>query len=63
MLKPSCMKYLQKGIENHNGEPELKPGDVVTTGTLTDAKPIVAGEEWSAVFSGFTTMHLSINCI
>ena len=59
----SALKYLQKGIENHNGEPELKPGDVVTTGTLTDAMPILAGEEWSAVFSGFTTMHLSIKCI
>ena len=58
----SALKYLQKGIENHNGEPELQAGDVVTTGTLTDAKPILAGEEWSAVFTGFTTMHLSIKC-
>ena len=59
----SALKYLQKGIENHEGEPELKPGDIVTTGTLTDAKPILAGEEWSALFTGVTTMHISIKCI
>lgn len=32
------------------GAPELQPGDVVTTGTWTDAWPIAAGETWHAVF-------------
>ena len=59
----SALKYLQKGIENYDGEPELKLGDIVTTGTLNDAMPILAGEEWSAVFKRFTTMYLSIKCI
>lgn len=31
--------------------PELLPGDVVTTGTWTDAWPIAAGETWQANFS------------
>ena len=33
------------------GAPDLAPGDVVTTGTWTDAWPIKAGERWSAAFS------------
>ena len=33
------------------GAPDLLPGDVVTTGTWTDAWPVAAGEHWSARFS------------
>ena len=33
------------------GAPDLLPGDVVTTGTWTDAWPIAAGEAWQANFS------------
>ena len=33
------------------GAPELLAGDVVTTGTWTDAWPVQAGEQWSASFS------------
>ena len=32
------------------GAPELMPGDVVTTGTWTDAWPVAAGEQWQAAF-------------
>ncbi len=32
------------------GAPDLMPGDVVTTGTWTDAWPVVAGQRWSAKF-------------
>ena len=32
------------------GAPDLQPGDVVTTGTWTDAWPVAAGEQWTAVF-------------
>lgn len=33
------------------GAPELQPGDVVTTGTWTDAWPVQRGESWTAAFS------------
>ena len=33
------------------GAPDLRPGDVVTTGTWTDAWPVASGESWSAEFS------------
>jgi 2-keto-4-pentenoate hydratase len=32
------------------GAPDLQPGDVVTTGTWTDAWPVRPGETWSAQF-------------
>ncbi len=32
------------------GAPALRPGDVVTTGTWTDAWPVAAGENWVAQF-------------
>ena len=33
------------------GAPDLLPGDVVTTGTWTDAWPVAPGEHWAARFS------------
>lgn len=33
------------------GAPDIQPGDVVTTGTWTDAWPVRAGERWTAQFS------------
>jgi 2-keto-4-pentenoate hydratase len=33
------------------GAPDLQPGDVVTTGTWTDAWPVAPGERWRAEFS------------
>jgi 2-oxo-3-hexenedioate decarboxylase len=32
------------------GAPDLNPGDVVTTGTWTDAWPVTPGEQWVAEF-------------
>ncbi|HYD94963.1 MAG TPA: fumarylacetoacetate hydrolase family protein [Noviherbaspirillum sp.] len=33
------------------GAPDLQPGDVVTTGTWTDAWPVEGGQTWTARFS------------
>ena len=33
------------------GAPDVLPGDVVTTGTWTDAWPVAAGQTWSVAFS------------
>ena len=33
------------------GAPDLLPGDVVTTGTWTDAWPVEVGERWTGAFS------------
>lgn len=34
------------------GAPDVQPGDVVTTGTWTDAWPVHRGETWRAAFDG-----------
>lgn len=44
------------------GAPDLQPGDVVTTGTWTDAWPVAPGQSWSARFSAplpDLTLHLT----
>ncbi len=33
------------------GAPDLQPGDVITTGTWTDAWPVLPGQTWTAGFS------------
>lgn len=33
------------------GAPDIEPGDVVTTGTWTDAWPVLPGQQWRAEFS------------
>jgi 2-keto-4-pentenoate hydratase len=38
-------------LRNCPGAPDLLPGDVVTTGTWTDAWPVAPGENWVADFS------------
>lgn len=38
----------------------LAPGDIVSTGTLTDAHPVVAGETWRTSFSGIELPGLEI---
>lgn len=56
----SALKYLHQGIIKNKAEANLKAGDIVTTGTLTDAKPIFADQVWSVAFEGFEKMYLEI---
>lgn len=43
------------------GAPDLMAGDVVTTGTWTDAWPITAGDQWTAAFSApLSSLNLTI---
>lgn len=37
-------------LRNCPGAPDLQPGDVVTTGTWTDAWPVAPGQHWNARF-------------
>ncbi len=39
---------------------ELRPGEIVSTGTLTDAYPVAAGESWSSEFSGVALPGLNV---
>lgn len=46
-----------------NGRPAhaLRAGEIVSTGTLTDAHPVAAGETWTTSFSGIALPGLSVN--
>ncbi|WP_066272198.1 2-keto-4-pentenoate hydratase [Hydrogenophaga palleronii] len=46
-----ALKHFVETLRACPGAPDLRPGDVVTTGTWTDAWPVLPGERWSAHFS------------
>ena len=56
----SALQYLQHGLEQYQKQADLKSGDVVSTGTLTDARPISPGQIWRADFEGFESLHLEV---
>ena len=45
-----ALQHFLKALRACPNAPDLTPGDVVTTGTWTDAWPVAAGEQWSADF-------------
>lgn len=50
-----ALRYFLQELRACPGAPDLQAGDVITTGTWTDAWPVEGGEHWSARFSA----HLS----
>ncbi len=46
-----ALLYFMKALRNCPGAPDVQAGDVITTGTWTDAWPLQAGEHWQAEFS------------
>lgn len=47
-----ALQYFLRELRQCPGAPDLGPGDVVTTGTWTDAWPVRAGERWTGAFGG-----------
>ena len=45
-----ALHYFLKELRACPGAPDLQAGDVVTTGTWTDAWPVAPGEQWVAEF-------------
>ncbi|SFM75269.1 2-keto-4-pentenoate hydratase [Variovorax sp. OV329] len=45
-----ALLYFVEELQQNPGAPELKPGDLVTTGTWTDAWPVEPGQQWRADF-------------
>lgn len=58
----SAIRYLMEGLEHYDDQRPLSSGDIITTGTMTDAKPIRAGEHWSAKYSGVINSSFSVKC-
>lgn len=47
-----ALRHLAETLAQDPLSPPLSPGEIVTTGTLTRAFPVAAGEEWSTKLSG-----------
>lgn len=58
-----ALQYLVSQIHRMPDAPQLQPGEIVTTGTLTDARPIAPGEEWSTTFDTPLIAGLSVRFI
>jgi 2-oxo-3-hexenedioate decarboxylase len=48
----NALAHLVKLLDALPDHPPIQPGEIVTTGTLTDAMPAVAGDTWSTRFAG-----------
>jgi 2-oxo-3-hexenedioate decarboxylase len=46
------LRHLMNILQSDPANPPLAAGEIVTTGTLTDALPIAGGERWSTALSG-----------
>ncbi len=57
----SALRHLNDVLAADLHNPLLAAGEVVTTGTLTDAAPVAAGEVWSAKYQGVIETELTIS--
>ena len=55
-----CMGELASAIAAQAGAEPLRPGEVITTGTLTPPPAIAAGERWEVVASGIDLTALTV---
>jgi 2-oxo-3-hexenedioate decarboxylase len=56
----SALKHLVEVLANDDLNPPLRAGELVTTGTLTRAFPVAAGEKWSTTLSGIDLPGLTV---
>lgn len=45
-----ALMHFVKALRTCPGAPDIQPGDIVTTGTWTDAWPVAPGQTWHAAF-------------
>jgi 2-oxo-3-hexenedioate decarboxylase len=55
-----ALRHLVRGLAEIPFAPGLRPGDLVTTGTLTRALPVAPGERWATAFDGLPVPGLAI---
>jgi 2-oxo-3-hexenedioate decarboxylase len=57
----SALAFLIEVLAKQPESPPLEAGEIITTGTLTDAHPVQAGETWSTTLSGLPLRGLTIS--
>ncbi|MDB5082145.1 MAG: hypothetical protein JWP00_4069 [Chloroflexi bacterium] len=58
-----CLGQLSRTISAQTGVDPLEAGEIITSGTLTDATPVAVGEDWAAVTDGLNLPSLSIKFV
>ena len=56
----SAIRYLHSGLSKIQNQDSLSTGEIITTGTMTDAKPIYPNEKWTAKFDGVIEAELNL---
>ena len=55
-----ALGYLTELLSRQPESPALEPGEIISTGTITDAHPVAPGETWRTDLHGFATRNLEI---
>jgi len=56
----AALAHLIEVLAKQPDAPALAAGEIVTTGVITDAHPVVAGERWHTRVSGLELPGLSV---
>jgi 2-oxo-3-hexenedioate decarboxylase len=56
----SALKHLVQVLDRDDYNPPLRAGELVTTGTLTRAFPVAAGDKWSTTLTGIDLPGLTV---
>jgi 2-oxo-3-hexenedioate decarboxylase len=55
-----CLGELAAALTRHAGAEPLRAEDLISSGTLTESKPISAGETWTAAVDGIALPVLTL---
>lgn len=55
-----ALRYLVETLANDSHNPRLRAGEIISTGTLTLAMPVRAGESWTAKVSGIPLEEITL---
>ena len=58
-----ALGHLVRGLESDPSGRGLRPGDLITTGTVTRAFPVKSGERWTTRVHGLPVGGLALDCV
>lgn len=56
-----ALAFLAEILSRQPDAPPLAPGELISTGTLTDAHPVAPGESWNTAFEGLRLKGLQVS--
>jgi 2-keto-4-pentenoate hydratase len=56
-----ALGHLVDLLKKQSGAPPLRAGEIITTGVLTDAHPVAAGEAWHTEIDGLPLPGLTLS--